>query len=52
MPRGEGALSSETFAFDVDRSGRFLMRTFEDDSRAGDLTMLNIIQNWMMLITK
>jgi Tol biopolymer transport system component len=52
MPRSGTALSSETFAFDVDRSGRFLMRTFEDDSRAGDLTMLNIIQNWTLLIAK
>ena len=52
MPRGEGTSSAGVFAFDVDRSGRFLMRMFEDDSRAGDRTMLNVIQNWKMLIAK
>jgi hypothetical protein len=50
MPRGEGAVTTD--AFDVDRSGRFLMRIFEDENRAGDRTMLNVIQNWRMLIAK
>ena len=48
FPRGEAGVT--TAAFDVDASGRFLMRPYDDDSRAGDRTILNVVQNWTKLI--
>jgi Tol biopolymer transport system component len=48
MPRGNAASISD--AFDVDRSGRFLIWTSEDANGIGDRTMLTVIENWTRLI--
>jgi serine/threonine protein kinase len=45
--RSQAAL---TAAFDVDAAGRFLLRPLEDESRVGDRTLLNVIENWTKLI--
>jgi serine/threonine protein kinase len=50
FPRGTaGSISS---AFDVDAAGRFLLRPLDDDSRIGDRTLLNVIENWTKLVGK
>ena len=48
FPRG--LPGSMTAAFDVDASGRFLMRRVEDKTIVGEGTILNVIQNWTKLI--
>jgi serine/threonine protein kinase/Tol biopolymer transport system component len=48
FPRSQSG--SLTAAFDVDADGRFLLRPLDDDSRIGDRTVLNVIENWTKLI--